>query len=269
MMKKFSVLIAHYNNFEYFKDCYQSLLKQSFQDFEVILVDDCSTDDSFKSIKNLTENDGRFLLFRNDQNRGVGYTKRKCIELASGSICGFLDPDDALSEKAIEKSIIKHLEDNVVTYSRFMLCDHNLQPIKPFPHSRAVKNLDKLFFNVLLEANHFFTFKKAAYQKTLGINPELTSAVDQDLYLKLYEVGNFAFINELLYYYRLHEKGVSQEKSKKKNLMQNWRKVISDAIKRRNLESLYGKKISEIDNLPEFIIKKQNTFLKKIQRKFQ
>lgn len=268
-MKKFSVLIAHYNNFEYFKDCYESLLKQTFTDFEVIIVDDHSTDDSFEKIGQLTKDDKRVKLHKNEQNRGVGFTKRKCIELASGEICGFVDPDDALAENAIELSIQNHTQNNVVTYSKFLLCDNNLKPIKSFPHSRAVKNGDKRFFNVFLEANHFFTFKRSAYDKTSGINQELTSAVDQDLYLKLYEAGNFTFIKESLYFYRLHDKGVSQEKSKKGKLNQNWQQVILDTAKRRNITSLYGKKIEEIINLPEFILKNQNTFFKKIQRKLQ
>lgn len=268
-MKKFSVLIAHYNNFEYFKDCYESLLKQTFTDFEIIIVDDHSTDDSFEKIRQFTRDDKRVKFHKNEQNRGVGFTKRKCIELASGEICGFVDPDDALAENAIELSIQNHKQNNVVTYSKFLLCDNDLKPIKTFPHARAVKNGDKRFFNVFLEANHFFTFKRSAYDKTSGINQELTSAVDQDLYLKLYETGKFAFIKESLYFYRLHDKGVSQEKSKKGKLNQNWQQVILDTAKRRNITSLYGKKIEEINNLPEFILKNQNTFFKKIQRKLQ
>jgi len=269
MMKKFSVLIAHYNNYHYFTECYDNLLKQSFQDFEVIIVDDFSTDDSFEKIEALTKNDSRVKLYKNDQNHGVGYTKRRCVELSSGEICGFVDPDDALAENAIEISIQNHNEKNVVTYSRFSLCDSHLKPLKPFPHSRTVKNGEPLFFNIFLEANHFFTFKKSAYDKTVGINSKLTSAVDQDLYLKLYETGNFTFIKEPLYFYRLHEKGVSQEKSKKGKLNQNWHHVISDTINRRNIQQLYGKNVDAIDNLPEFIFTKQNTIFKKIQRKLQ
>ena len=266
-MKKFSVLIAHYNNFEYFKDCYESLLKQSFTDFEIIIVDDHSTDDSFEKIGILTRENQRVKLYKNDQNKGVGFTKRKCVELSSGEICGFVDPDDALAENAIEQSMNHHTENNVVTYSKFFLCDNDLKPTKPFPHSRAVKNGNQLFFNIFLEANHFFTFKKVAYKKTSGINTELSSAVDQDLYLKLYETGNFTFIKEPLYFYRLHDKGVSQESSKKGKLNQNWQQVILDTTKRRNIKSLYGKKVEEISNLPAFLKVKQNNFITKILRK--
>ncbi|MCD1118990.1 glycosyltransferase family 2 protein [Chryseobacterium turcicum] len=267
-MVKFSILIAHYNNYNYFIECYKSILNQTYQNFEIILVDDCSTDNSYQKIVELTKDNANVKVFRNEENRGVGYTKRKCVEMASGEICGFVDPDDALVENALQISIENHTQDNIVTYSQFYLCDHQLKPIKIFQHSRAVKNGKKDFFNVFLEANHFFTFKKEAYDKTVGINIELSSAVDQDLYLKLYEVGRFNFINIPLYYYRLHDKGVSQESSKKGKLNQNWQRVILDTAKRRNIKSLFGKSINEIDNLPEFILKNQNTLFKRILRKF-
>ncbi|UOE38017.1 glycosyltransferase family 2 protein [Chryseobacterium oryzae] len=268
MLKKFSILIAHYNNFEYFKDCYQSIITQTYQNFEVVLVDDCSSDHSYEKIKELTKSDSRFRLFQNDENKGVGFTKRKCVELSQGDICGFVDPDDAIKNTALEISVKNHTENNVVTYSQFYLCDSNLQPLQLFQHSRAVKNRKKNFFNIFLEANHFFTFKRLAYEKTLGIDSSLTSAVDQDLYLKLYETGNFTFIKEPLYYYRLHEKGVSQESSKKEKLNNNWQQVILNTAKRRNIKSVYGKKLNEIENLPLFLKTKQNNLFTKIKRKF-
>ena len=50
----FSILIAHYNNWDYFQECYQSINNQTFKDFEIIIVDDCSTDDSFQKLVNLS-----------------------------------------------------------------------------------------------------------------------------------------------------------------------------------------------------------------------
>ncbi|MPS74414.1 MAG: glycosyltransferase family 2 protein [Chryseobacterium sp.] len=264
----FSILIAHYKNYDYFLDCYKSIVEQTYQNFEVILVDDHSTDDSFEKIRELTKDDSRFRLFRNHENMGVGFTKKRCIDLAEGEICGFVDPDDTLSNNALEISIKNHGEDNVATYSQFYICDNELKPLRLFQHSRSIKNGDKKFFNIFLEANHFFTFKRSAYKNTLGIDQKLSSAVDQDLYLKLYEVGNFKFIKEPLYYYRLHEKGVSQESSKKEKLGQNWHEVILNSIKRRKINKLYGKKIEEIENLPIFLKSKQNNLLTKILRKF-
>ena len=260
----FSVLIAHYNNFEYFKQCYESLKNQTYQNFEIILVDDCSTDDSFEKIVELTKNDNRIKTYKNEENKGVGFTKRRCVEISSGEICGFVDPDDALTENALEISVKAYNENYIATYSQFYLCDENLNIIKKFEPTQKIKNKNLLFFNVKFEVAHFFTFKKYTYLETEGINAELTSAVDQDLYLKLYEKGDFYYIQRPLYLYRLHEKGVSQEKSKKEKLNANWDKVLRNTLKRRKITQLFGKNISEIESLQHFIFKKQNTFFKKI-----
>lgn len=265
----FSILIAHYNNYDYFLDCYKSILKQTYQNFEVILVDDHSPDDSFDKLKELTKDDSRFKLFRNDVNKGVGYTKRKCVENASGEICGFVDPDDAITENALEE-ILKHYSSKkiVAVYSQLEICYSQLNRKNTFATSKQIKNGDPLFFNIFLEANHFFTFRRSAYEKTEGINPELSSAVDQDLYLKIYETGDFKFVKIPFYLYRLHEKGVSQAKSKKGKLNENWHKVILETLKRRNITKLYGKSVSEIQDLPGYVFQKQNSFLNKLLRKF-
>ena len=124
---KFSVLIAHYNNAEYFMQCYESLKKQTYQDFEIIVVDDCSTDDSFEKIQNYCNGDSRVKFFKNPENKGVGFTKRRCVELSSGEICGFLDPDDALVSDAIEVVLDNYKKHSVIaTYSQSYLCDANL-----------------------------------------------------------------------------------------------------------------------------------------------
>lgn len=265
----FSVLVAHYNNYEYFLDCYESILKQTYQDFEVIILDDCSTDDSLEKIKELTKGDSRFRLFQNEENQGVGFTKRKCVVLASGEICGFVDPDDALVPDALEISVSKYSDKDIIgTYSLIKLCDEKLNVQKIFPNTRKIKSSDLHFFNINFEIAHFFTFRKSAYRKISGINPKLQVAEDIDLYLQLYDTGKIQFIPEPLYLYRLHSNGLSHTAEKQAIKQKNWHQVILEALERRKIDFLYGKKVTDIDNLPEFIFKKQNTFLKKILRKF-
>lgn len=261
----FSILIAHYNNYHYFKQCYASLKNQTFQEFEVIILDDCSTDNSLEKIKLLTQDDTRVKIYKNLENKGVGFTKRKCVELATGEICGFVDPDDTITEDAIELSVKAYQNKNVIaTYSEIYICNKTLEVEKKFAATKKIKNNNPFFFNVKFEVAHFFTFRRKIYLETEGINPELTSAVDQDLYLKLYEKGDFYFIEKPLYLYRIHEKGVSQENSKKEKLNSNWNKVLRDTLKRRNITKLYGKKLSEIGSLQHFILKKQNSFFKEL-----
>lgn len=266
----FSILIAHYNNWEYFQECYQSIKNQSYQDYEIIIVDDCSTDDSYEKLLELAKKNEKIKLFQNSENMKVGFTKRRCIEEASGHICAFLDPDDLLSVNAIDEVINIYKSDSryIATYSKIKLINSNSKEIGDFKLTRKIKNKKKIFFNINFELAHFFTFKKDVYNQTEGINPALISAVDQDLYMKLYEKGSFYFIDSFQYLYRLHDKGVSQDKSKKEKLNQNWNQVLLDTCKRRNLKKLYGRKINEIDNLSKFIFDKENTLIKKLLRKF-
>ena len=115
---------------------------------------------------------------------------------------------------------------------------------------------------------HFFTFKKEIYDQTQGINPKLIISEDQDLYMKLYELGEFYFIDSFQYLYRIHDKGISQNKNKTIQQKEDWHQVLNDTCKRRGIDKLYGKNVDDIENLPKFIFEKENTFWKKLKRKF-
>ena len=128
---KFSVLVANFNNGKFFRDCYQSILSQTYTDWEVIILDDKSTDDSLQIIREITGGDDRFRIFEHPHNEGVGVIKAKLIELATGDICGFVDPDDAILPKAIENAVavFRNNPKTVLTYSMLMKCDKDLQPV--------------------------------------------------------------------------------------------------------------------------------------------
>jgi glycosyltransferase involved in cell wall biosynthesis len=242
---KFSILIANYNNGKYFRDCYNSLVNQTYENWEVIIVDDASTDDSVEVIKSIIKDDPRFKLYHNAVNQGCGFTKRECMKYAEGELCAYLDPDDAIYTQALEKTIneFANTTDIVATYSQMMLCDDNLVPDKIFASTKQVYN-SRYFFNCPIQFAHFFTFKKETYLKTSGINPALRSAVDQDLYLKILEYGDVKYIKEPLYLYRLHSDGISQHSSKQ-GAKESFAKVIYDTMKRRGI-----KKINNL-NVPE------------------
>lgn len=265
----FSILVAHYNNYEYFKDFYESAIAQTYQNFEIIIVDDASTDDSLSKIRELTATDRRVKIYENDQNRGVGFTKRRCVELSSGEICGFIDPDDAVTPDALMISINKYREhpEIAATYSQIMLCDNKLVPQNIFSKTRKVRNGNPYFFNINNEISHFFTFKRTAYNKTAGINAELSASVDFDLYLKIYEVGPIIYIPKPLYFYRLHSQGISQDQSKKQKTHANWNKMLLDTCKRRNISKIGTTPINQDSEIAKIIFQRENTLLKRVIRR--
>lgn len=229
---KISILIANYNNGHFFKDCYDSLIAQTCNDFEVIILDDCSSDDSFATIQKIIENDSRFKLYKNETNKQVGFTKRRLVELANFEICGFLDPDDALKPKAIEIMLNNHHNspNTGLIYSNFMLCNENLKELSVH-YTQQINDLAITdFYNYGGEISHFATFKKSIYKKTLGINPYYKIAEDIDLYLKFVETAPSLHVNEILYLYRIHNDGISFNKDKA--VFWHWVAIINAAERR-------------------------------------
>lgn len=234
-MSKFSVLIANYNNGHFFEKCYQSLIAQTETDWEAVILDDGSTDDSLEVIKKIIGDDLRFKINQNDQNRGIGYTKKRLIELAEAEICGFLDPDDALAARALELVLKTHADYPEVgmVYSNFVRCDEYLNPISVHK-AQQITGLDQSYFNFNAEISHFVTFKKKIYEKTSGIDPFLKIAEDKDWYMKMCEIAPVKYIDEDLYLYRIHDTGISTTKNAEKALFWHWVALIKMA-ERRNI----------------------------------
>lgn len=246
---KFSILIANYNNGRYFKDCYDSVMAQTYPDWEAIIVDDGSTDDSVTVIKDIIKGDERFHFFENDGNRGCGFTKNRCASLAKGEVLGFLDPDDALTPAAVEEMLAAHSEypEIVLVHSLFYYCTEHLKKERIYTLAKPVKT-DKFFVNFYGEVSAFATFKKRFYDQTEGISTGLKRSVDQDLYLKLAEKGSFFFLNMPLYLYRLHSRGIAT--ANEYEAFYNHLKVLISAEERRgvNFEKQVSDKILSFGN---------------------
>lgn len=268
---KFSVLIANYNNGKFFKECYDSIIAQDYKNWEAIILDDASTDDSLEVIKKITGNDERFKIYRNEENSGVGITKSKLIELAEGDICGFVDPDDAITPNALSSSIkiFQKQRDVVLTYSKFAKCDENLKILEVPKIAQQVINNSPYFFNCPVNIVHFVCFRKGVYNQTEKMNTEMKIAEDQDLYLKMYEKGKVKFINETNYLYRLHSGGISQNDNKPKS-REYFSKVIFNTMKRRSLTSINGKPVPKEYNSSQEIyslLEYQNSLSFRIKKK--
>jgi glycosyltransferase involved in cell wall biosynthesis len=270
---KFSILIANYNNGKFFKDCYHSIIDQSFTEWEAVILDDASTDNSLEVISALIKDDIRFKIYKNDKNSGVGITKSKLIELANGNLCGFVDPDDAITPNALQSAMDVFIKDQqtVLTYSSFMKCDEYLKPVEQFKSGMQVINNDPFFFNCPVHIVHFVCFRKNIYEQTEKMNSEMRIAEDQDLYLKMYEKGKVKYINEPNYLYRAHSGGISQNENLPKS-REYFARVIFNTMKRRGLKTINGKKIpSEYNNPKEIysLLEYQNSISYRILKKLK
>ena len=259
----FSILIANYNNGHFFYDCFQSIVNQTYANWEVIIVDDASTDDSVAVIQDLIKDDNRFKLFQNTKNRGCGYSKHRCATLAHGEVLGFLDSDDALYPQAITVMIDAHqlnINAAIIT-SKYEFVDLEMNFTK---HSLYGSNIPKgksylTYGNGAL--THFATFKNDKYKQSGGINPIMKRAVDQDLYYILEEQGSHVFLEKVLYCYRVHQNSISNNENLFKAEYWHFYAMLN-AYKRRKKNQI------EIDNFSKKHINEyaSNYFLGRFER---
>ncbi len=229
-----SIIVASYNNEQYLDDMIQSVINQTYTNWELIITDDASPDNSNKIIeKYLT--DKRIKLFKHDENKGAGAAFKTCTDNVKGEIVAMLGADDALKPEALEVLVneYKKKPDAAMIIGGLEHTDENLCTIDK---QTIFGNLPN-GVNSILENGYALgwdTFKIDYYKKTEGFTEEQKRAVDQDLYFKMEEVGKIYFIEKCLYLYRENENGISQSN--------NWLlalkhkiNAIEKAIKRRGL----------------------------------
>lgn len=206
----FSILIANYNNGCYLQEAIDSVIAQDYQNWEIVMVDDNSSDDSYKVYEKYKDNP-RFTIVFNKENMGVGYTKNRCVEEARGWLCGFLDPDDVLvSKEALSLMIQAHQNapEASMVYSNMYQSDDNLSMVKEYP-SVSLGMSGSALETRAWPLHHFLSFKKEMYQRTEGIDKFMRRAVDYDMYYKLEEVGSIVHLDVYLYMQRCSPRSLS------------------------------------------------------------
>ena len=263
-----SVIVASYNNASYLDDMIQSVLQQTYSNWELIITDDVSLDNSNKVVEKYLI-DERIKFFEHIENKGAGAAFKTCTENTKGEIIVMLGADDALKTNALE-FIVKEYQirpDATMIIGGLEHIDNNFNLIgKQTIFSGLPKGVNSILENGY--ALGWDTFKKDKYLETKGFVEEQKRAVDQDLYFKMEEVGKIYFISECLYLYRQNNNGISQG--------QNWLialkykiQAIENAIKRRNLKKrevkVYKKYKYELFINLAVNCKKEKKYLKAIQ----
>lgn len=132
-----SVLIATYNSDAFVKDTVESIINQTYKNLEIVISDDCSTDNTIKIVENLQQKDSRIILIKNKKNLGIADNMNKGIMNCKGKYIAILDGDDWAYPYRIEEQV-EIMEENpsVVLCSGYMdICDENLniQTTRKYP----------------------------------------------------------------------------------------------------------------------------------------
>ncbi len=119
----FSIIIPTYNRQNRIKECLTSVLNQNFDNFEIIIVDDNSTDKTLDICKNIKKKDNRIKILDNKKNLGVGKTRNRGLLKAKGKYVLFIDSDDKMKKKSL-LSIWRETSKNEGV--NFIVCDHDI-----------------------------------------------------------------------------------------------------------------------------------------------
>ena len=127
-MPRFSVVIPVYNSYNLLEKCLETLEEQTYKDFEVVIVDDCSTDNSFEKLQNYSQDSKlNFHVFKNDKNSGPGETRNNGIRNATGEYVIFIDSDDYIETNSLEliNKVIEEKEADCIIFDFAQIMKHN------------------------------------------------------------------------------------------------------------------------------------------------
>lgn len=199
-----SITSAFYNEEAYLPDLIKSVFVQTFTDWELILIDDASTDNSLKIAQSI--DDPRVRVIKNGKNIGRSASLNKLNSLARGKYIARFDADDMCSRTRIQKQVdfMKlHPEVDIVGTG---VCYINKND-EPIGHSFALPSHDEICSqpNRMLRILHGTILGKREWFKKNLYDESLSISVDYNLFFKTYKHSVFANIPKILYYYRLDQ----------------------------------------------------------------
>lgn len=215
-----SIIMAAYNAEKTIRKAIGSVLDQSYQEWELIVVDDCSTDGTSLIVEQIRAQEQRVRYLRNETNSGVSKSRKRGLEAAQGEWIAVLDSDDAWTTDKLEKQIrlTKEKEAQLVfTGSAFM--DDNGESIDWQLHVPAVLTYRELLKQNLI-SNSSVLLKKKLYEENYVVGDQMHE--DFAIWLLITRSGVPAYgIDEPLLIYRLANSSKSSNKFKAAKM--NWK----------------------------------------------
>lgn len=211
-----SIIVTTYNNEKYIKACLDSLFAQTFQDFEIVVIDDGSTDQTSKIIDQYSANFR--LKIHHQPNAGISVARNQGLKLSRGKFVCFVDSDDYVAKNYLEKLVAPLLQDSTIDISvcgyQEIYQDHQASyPLKPqlLTGYQATKNL-------LLNQRDFDVLAwNKLYKKSLFTDYDILYPVgqiheDNLTTYKLYSVAkNVQYLEDILYFYQRKNSRITKD----------------------------------------------------------
>ncbi|MBL7051137.1 glycosyltransferase [Candidatus Woesearchaeota archaeon] len=207
--KLISLIMPVYNNEKYIEEAIQSVMNQTYSNWELIIVDDGSTDKSGELAKSYTEKDDRIRFHKSEINLGIPKTRNIALRLSKGEYIGHIDSDDKLDENALLNftNIINKIKSDLI-YSNFFICDKDMKILsKHNSIEPSRKNLKKS-----PKWSHLVLYNRKIAIKLGGFNENHDTCTDCELLLNFAQKRKkINKLNKETYYYRLHDYNSSKK----------------------------------------------------------
>ncbi|WP_293651709.1 glycosyltransferase [uncultured Campylobacter sp.] len=214
---KVSVLMPIYRtNKEYLQEAIESILSQTFKDFEFLILDDCPDDDRQDIIK--LYKDERIKYFKNEKNLGITPSRNKLIDMAKGEYLAVMDHDDISLPTRFEKQVAyldEHQDVGVVGCWYTTILSHKTM-VYPIEHSEIIYGIINGSCYILHPAS--MIRKSVLIKNNIQYEEEFSPAEDFMLWGKLIEFTKFYNIPDFLFQYRDHIDNTSHLQSDKMNI---------------------------------------------------
>lgn len=208
-----SVCIPAYNNAAFISEAIESVLAQEFKNFELLVIDDCSTDGTAEIVASYGAKDSRIVFLKNESNLGMVANWNRCLKEARGEYIKYIFADDMFScTDAIERFLQPLMTDMTVALvaSSRNIIDDESRTLKVLGHFRdgAVIDGKVLIQRSLCEQRNrigeptVVMFRKS--QALRGFDPRYSQLVDLEMWVYLLEQGRFVFIEKPLTSFRVH-----------------------------------------------------------------
>ncbi len=256
-----SILMPLYNGERYVRQAIQSVVEQTYTNWELLIVNDGSTDNSEKIV--LEFDDERIHYAKNEVNKGIVYTRNRLFELAKGDYWAILDCDDIAHPQRIAKQV-HFLQQN----PEYILCGTWATKINE--EGMKIGKMQPLISNENIQINQLFqssfiqssVLLRADAIQNVHYNADFSVAEDFDLWERLLQMGKGANLPEYLLEYRWYEGNTS---TTKEPLMQRLRNAILSRQLRR-LGEFSEQEIEQIATIGSLQIIEEKDFFKKAKQ---
>lgn len=206
-----SIITPVYNSGRFIKETIESVQLQTYKEWEMILVDDCSTDNSKKIITDIQKTDSRIKYIELKKNSGAAVARNTAIEAARGRYIAFLDSDDIWSINKLEKQINFMTENNYgFSFTSYELIDEDGKKTNKIVNVPIKINYDGLLKNTIIGCLTVIIDRKIIGDFRM---PTIRKGQDTATWLKILKKYDFAYgLNENLAKYRIVKGSISSNK---------------------------------------------------------